>query len=107
MKDYKKKLANYLTEHHPGIPKNNDIAMELVESMLVSMRKFLLSEGELHLDGIGKLEIKRFSGTEKKRDARYNVEYKVTPRNVLKLTVSDNFKKLININREPSEKIEK
>ena len=105
MKDFKKVLMQYLQEHHPGVP-DDETAMELIESFMQIVKKFLLKENEFTLEGIGKLELRRISGAEKKRDARYDITYSTSPRRVLKLIVSDNFKKLINSDRKPNVRID-
>ena len=58
------------------------------------------------MEGIGKLEIKKFAGSERKRDARTGIYYRITPRKVLKVTVADNFKKIMNVDRKQSEPID-
>jgi len=102
MREKNKKLAKMLFEHHPGID-TPEVAEELVDSFFDVTRKFLLQEGELTMEGIGKLKIKVFAGSEAKRDARTDIVHKIPPRKVLKVIPSDNFKKLINIGRRPSE----
>ncbi len=104
MKEQNKLLAKDLLEHHPGMP-NEDVALEFVGTVMDVMRKFILREKKLKLEGIGTLEIKDFAGAEK-RDARYDVKYAVSARKVVKFKVADNLKKLINIERKPSKRIE-
>ena len=102
----RKMLAEMLEEEHPGFPKDDpSVAVEVVESFFVAMRRFLLKERELHLEGIGKIKIQTIAGADKKRDARTGIHYKIPPRDVIKLVPSIEIKRLINTDRKPSEKI--
>ena len=105
MKGSKKVFAQKLCEHNPGIP-NEDVASELIDTFYIVMRKMLLKENELLLEGIGKIEVKRFKGAERKRDARTGIYHKIAPRRVLKFKVADGIKKILNIDRPKSEAVE-
>lgn len=106
MVDARKKLAVYLMREHPGIPQESTaVAEELVEAMMTAMRKFILKENELTIEGVGKLEVKRVKGATAKRDARSGTVRNISDRNVLKITPSENFKKIINIGRKPSKEV--
>lgn len=101
----KKELAKLLLEEHPGVPRE-EVSLELVESIMICMRRYLLKQGTLTIDGVGHLEVKTFEGAERKRDARTNQFLKIPPRKVVKFIISENFKKLLNIERPPSEVVE-
>ena len=90
-----------LAEEHPGID-NEDVAVEVIDALLVVMRKYILKEKELPLEGIGKIEIRRIDGSDSKKDARTGIVYKTSPRNVLKFKPSDAMKRLLNLEREKS-----
>jgi len=105
MKDQKRKLAEVLLDYHPGIP-DMDVSTELVESMYYALRKFLVQYGVLHLEGIGTLKIKNIKGTPRRKDGRTGFIYKISDRKVLKVDISMNFKKYLNRDRQPNERLE-
>lgn len=98
----KKLLAKLICEDHPGID-NEEVAAEVVDACMVAIRKHLLREGEVHLDGVGRLHVRKISGTDEKRDARTGIVHKISDRQVVKFVMSDNFKKILNVNRKPTE----
>lgn len=51
----RKKLAIELVDHHPGVPEA--VAEEIVESMMVAIRRVLLREREVNLQDICALKI--------------------------------------------------
>ena len=104
MPSYLNEIAERLLELHPGIPDIN-VSKELTESFYTAMRKQLIKEGILHIENIGKLEIKRYNGSKGKRDPKTGISYKVPPRNVIKYTASKNLVGIINIDRPAREKI--
>jgi len=105
MQGQNRKLAAALLEHHPGIP-DKDVALELVESMIIVMKNFVINEKELRLDGVGSIVIKKIAGG-RKRDGRTGIIYDVTSRNVIKFNPSEGLKRIANMDRKPSKKVAK
>lgn len=99
-----KKLAEALIGHHKGIP-NVNVARELCDSFFIVLRKVIIKDGEINLDGIGKLTVKRYKGTENKKDPRTGIVYKIPPRNVVKFKVHSSLNTVLNMNRPAREKV--
>lgn len=97
----RKALAGQLMELHPGIP-NEEVAIELVESFYMAFRKMLLSRNEVNIDGVGTFKVSKYKGGVRKKDPLHNKEYLTTPRKVLRFSVSNSMKKILNIDRKPS-----
>lgn len=102
-----KDLATDLLNDHPGFPPKNgqQVAMEIVESMMRIIRKRLLNHGYCYLDGIGKFEVKRHAGATKKHP-KLLINLKTSSRNVVKFLVSDSLTKLLNTDRPKPERLD-
>ena len=102
-----KDLANDLLADHPGFPLKNgqQVAMEIVESMMRIMRKRLIGHGFVYLDGIGKLEVRRHSGAIKKHP-KLGVPLKTSSRNVVKFLVNLSLNQMLNMDRPKPERVE-
>jgi len=100
----KQEIARELHEHHPGIPDENT-SLEIVTSFFDVIRKKLLRENELKIDGIGTIKIATIAGSDDKKDARYKIRYKTFDRKVIKFKPSVPLANLINIGRTPSIKL--
>ena len=97
-------IASKLLEIHPGIP-DEKIARELTDSFFKAMRMQLIGKGVVHMENIGKIEVKRYKGSDKKKDPRTGINYKVPDRNVLKFTATPSIVKMLNLNRPAREKV--
>jgi len=97
-------LAEDLLKEHPGIP-NIKTSKELLEAVFLIMRKRIVKDGVLHIENLGKIIVKRMAGTDKKRDPKTGIPYKIPPRNIVKFMSCDGLKKIINIGRSKRTKV--
>ena len=105
MASYLKEIAERLLEHHCGIP-DLKVAMELTDSFYSVMRKQLIKNGILHIENIGKLEIKRFKGSPSKADPKSGIKYSIPDRNVIKYVASKSLVGIVNMNRPDRKKVD-
>lgn len=93
-----KDLAQDLLEDHPGIPRLN-VSIEICESFCRIIRKRLFQQGTVYFEDVGKLEVKRYAGSDKKRSPKNGMPYKLAPRNVVKFVANPSLIKMLNLNR--------
>ena len=104
MPSFLNEIAGKLLEDHPGIP-NERTAKELTESFFRVMRRQLIADGVLYMENIGKLEVKRYKGSDKKSDPKTGIAFKIPARNVVKFTSAPSLVKMLNIGRPAREQV--
>ena len=105
MPSYLSKIAEKLLDDHPGLP-SLKVAIELTESFYRVMRKQLIKEGVLYIENLGKLEVKKYAGSEKKKDGKTGIYYSVPDRNVIKFKASQSLVSIVNMNRPKRQRVD-